>query len=388
VSRPYSDSHDLLSVYLNRGVIPFSEGGGLVHKPSEDLSGYQFVQLHDLVLNNQQAWRGSVGVSSLCGNVSPAYVVLEPRGGWDATYLNYLSRSQFIVNQLEAASRGVGDIQRQVSIPLLKNVVFPKPPMDQQKSIADFLDRETAQIDNLIVKQELLNDLLGARLRALRENVVTLGIGQETELKETGIRWLGKVPINWETKPLKRAFSRIKRDLIPNLGIVTAFRDGEVTLRSKRRIDGFTEADDYSGWQRIEAGDLAIHAMDAFAGSIGVSDSRGMCSPVLSICSPLNGNESRYMAYALRVMAQRGWIEALSRSIRERTSEFRWQDAGAQVVPIPPLVEQQEIVDFLDAESTQTLRLIERSKQVITLLLERRQALISDVVTGKIEVRG
>ncbi len=199
--------------------------------------------------------------------------------------------------------------------------------------------------------------------------------------KDSGADWLGEVPVNWHVRPLKRAFQRVRRELAPELGIVTAFRDGQVTLRSNRRSDGFTEADDYSNYQRIEPDDLAIHAMDAFAGAIGVCDSTGMCSPVLSVCSSLGGNEPRYMAHVLRLMANRGWIEALSRSIRERTSEFRWAEAGAQQVPIPPIEEQRRIADFLDRETAKIDTLIAKQEQLITTLDERRHAVIRKAIT-------
>jgi len=206
--------------------------------------------------------------------------------------------------------------------------------------------------------------------------------------KDSGVDWLGEIPVGWDVKPLKRAFSRQRRELLPDLGIVTAFRDGEVTLRSNRRSDGFTEADDYSNYQRIEPNDLAIHSMDAFAGCIGVSDSTGMCSPVLSVCEPIGGNSPQYMAYLLRLMSNRGWIEALSRSIRERTSEFRWAEAGAQIVAVPPPHEQAKIVDFLDRETAKIDKLIAKQEQLITTLDERRQAVISRAVTrGIIEGR-
>lgn len=128
--------------------------------------------------------------------------------------------------------------------------------------------------------------------------------------------------------------------------------------------------------------------MDAFAGAIGVCDSTGMCSPVLSVCSPVEGNEPRYMAYVLRIMANRGWIEALSRSIRERTSEFRWAEAGAQRVPIPPIDEQRRIAAYLDRELAEIDALIAKQEHLISTLDERRGAVISRAVTrGLVEDR-
>ncbi len=115
----------LMSVYLDRGIIPYSEGGGLVHKPSESLEGYQLVEPGNFVLNNQQAWRGSVGVSSMRGIVSPAYLVFCLSGQIAPQFANYQFRDRRFVNEMMLSSQGVGDIQRQIKWPLLRKVNRP-----------------------------------------------------------------------------------------------------------------------------------------------------------------------------------------------------------------------------------------------------------------------
>lgn len=136
----------LLSVFLDRGVIPYAEGGGQVHAPSLDLSRYQVVRAGDFVLNNQQAWRGSVGVSSYDGIISPAYIVLEMSDELEPAFANYLLRSSAMVDQFVVASRGVGDIQRQVYWPHLRSVLVPVPPRDEQLAITRYVDEQTVEI--------------------------------------------------------------------------------------------------------------------------------------------------------------------------------------------------------------------------------------------------
>lgn len=201
-------------------------------------------------------------------------------------------------------------------------------------------------------------------------------------MQHSGVKWLGEVPDHWEIVPLKRAFTRVRRAAKDDAGIVTAFRDGQVTLRSNRRSDGYTEADDHSGYQGIIPGDLAIHSMDAFAGAVGVSDSQGMSSPVLSVCAAQGGNDPRYMAYQLRLMSARGWIEALSRSVRERTSEFRWAEAGNQKIALPPVAEQTAIAAFLDNELARIDSLIDKQHDLIARLKERKNALLKMRILG------
>lgn len=152
----------MLSVFLDRGVIPYDEGGGQVHAPSLDLSNYQVVRQGDLVLNNQQAWRGSVGVSRYEGIISPAYIVLSLSKRLDAQFANYLMRSRAMVDQFVAASKGVGDIQRQIFWPFLRMAQVPIPGMEEQQAIVTHLASATHGIDNSLTK-------LGREIELLRE---------------------------------------------------------------------------------------------------------------------------------------------------------------------------------------------------------------------------
>lgn len=164
----------LLSVYLDRGVIPYSEGGGLVHKPAESLEKYQLVEPGDFVMNNQQAWRGSVGVSAHRGIVSPAYLIFELDGTKIVpVFANYAFRSKPYVEQFMLASMSVGDIQRQIKWHLLRRVPVSLPPLEEQRAIAARLDREKARIDLLIAKTERSIELLKEHRSALITAAVT-----------------------------------------------------------------------------------------------------------------------------------------------------------------------------------------------------------------------
>jgi type I restriction enzyme S subunit len=154
-----------------------------------------------------------------------------------------------------------------------------------------------------------------------------------------------------------------------------------VTLRKNRRLRGFTEAAIESGYQGIRKGDLVIHGMDAFAGAIGVSDSDGKGTPVYIVCQPRPGVIARYYAYAVRQMSQSRWILALAKGIRERSTDFRYEMFGEQMVPLPPPAEQAGIVRFLDWGNGRLDREIRAKLKVISLLNEQKQAIIHRAVT-------
>ena len=200
--------------------------------------------------------------------------------------------------------------------------------------------------------------------------------------KDSGVDWLGTVPEHWDSKRLKFLFDLVKREIREEDRIVTCFRDGAVTLRDNRRTDGFTNAVKEIGYQGIRVGDLVIHAMDAFAGAIGVSDSDGKSTPVYSICTPVSPSvSSNYYARLLRNMAVAGFVSSLAKGIRERSTDFRWADAGEIFLPVPSETEQRKIVSFLDHETARIDALIEEQQRLIELLKEKRQAVISLAVT-------
>lgn len=186
----------------------------------------------------------------------------------------------------------------------------------------------------------------------------------------------------WSTVPLVRLFRRVQRPPCPGDGVVTAFRDGQVALRSRRRTDGFTEAIQEIGYQGIRKGDLVIHAMDAFAGAIGVSEDDGKSSPVYTVLTPSSTVEPRFYAYVLRNFAKAGGIQALTQGIRERSTDFRWAVAKTVPVPFPEPEEQTAIADYLDRETAEIDSLIDLWNELLTLAQERKQAYLDNVVTS------
>lgn len=200
--------------------------------------------------------------------------------------------------------------------------------------------------------------------------------------KESGQQWLGMIPSHWITRRAKFIFDRHRRPVRDEDEIVTCFRDGTVTLRKNRRETGFTNALKEFGYQGIRKGDLVVHQMDAFAGSIGVSDSDGKATPVLSVCTMKDKNSlAWYYAYLLRVMSKTDFIQSLSRGIRERSTAFGYDIMGNLWLPIPPAEEQEAIVAYLDKVTADIDKVIEAKERIIATLEERRKIIITQAVT-------
>lgn len=198
--------------------------------------------------------------------------------------------------------------------------------------------------------------------------------------KSSNIEWLGDIPEHWETIKAKWIFKKEKREVRDIDEVVTAFRDGIVTLRQNRRLQGYTESIQEIGYQGVRKFDLVIHQMDGFAGAIGISDSDGKCTPIYSICTPKIVCEVFFYARLIREMARSGYIQALAKGIRERSTDFRYQDFSILELPCPPLEEQQAIAQYLDQKAAQIEGFIANKTRLIELLKEEKTAYISELM--------
>ena len=212
-------------------------------------------------------------------------------------------------------------------------------------------------------------------------------LSRYSKYRDSGIEWIGEIPEHWEIKKVKWFFKQEKRRIKSNDKIITCFRDGEVTLRSNRKTEGFTNALKEHGYQGIRKNDLVIHNMDAFAGAVGVSDSDGKATPVYSVCTPYNLNEIKpyFYAFYLRNLARKGFIQSLSKGIRERSTDFRFNDFKELTLPIPPIEEQKTIIDYIQESNSKIGKAITQKQELIKLLKERQQIVINSAVTKGID---
>ena len=198
------------------------------------------------------------------------------------------------------------------------------------------------------------------------------------EMKDSGIEYIGEIPCDWSIRRGKNVLTVLNRHVKEDDGTVTCFRDGEVTLRVNRRVEGFTNADKEIGYQGVEPGDLVVHGMDGFAGAIGISDSRGKMSPIIIV---LDSSENKYyLMYYLRAMAFREVFLALSTGIRERSCDLRWNKLAVFPFILPSKNEQQAIADYLDDRCSKIDEIIAEATASIEEYKELKQAVIDNAV--------
>ncbi len=376
---------ELLSVYLHRGVIRYADSGGQVHKPSLDLSKYQVVAPGDFVLNNQQAWRGSIGVSKFQGIISPAYVVLKLSPKLNPGYANYLFRSPAMVAQYVVASRGVGDIQRNLFYPDLRNSIAIVPPPAEQAAIVRFLDHANRKIDGFIRAKRKLIGLLNEQKQAIIHRAVTRGLA-DAPLKPSGIHWLGEIPKYWEVRRAKYLFREV--DERSQEGKETHLAMSQrLGLVPSSMVESAMRSDSYAGAKLCKEGDLVLNRLKAHLGVFALAKQGGVISPDYSVFRKRAAISMEYYESVLRSSACRRELRTRAKGLVEGFWRLYTDDFYDIRLPVPPQPEQTEIMAAVTTETAALNTVIARTEREIALMQEYRTRLTADIVTGKLDVR-
>ncbi|WP_313800079.1 restriction endonuclease subunit S [Cytobacillus sp.] len=369
---------ELLSVYLNKGVIKYNQSTGTqVHKPSQDLSKYQLVEPGDLVLNNQQAWRGSVGVSKYRGIVSPAYYVFGLSNLVNPDFGNYLFRDSVMVNQYVLSSKGVGSIQRNLYYPFLKRVLVPLPSRIEQEQIVKYLDYQMVKIDKFIKTKKKLITVLKEQIESHLYGNVT----GHTTIKS----WESAFPEDWKLIKSKRLFKEIKINNCPGKELLAVTQDKGVVLKKDCDINYVSPSGDLSGLKLVRKGDFVI-SLRSFQGGIEFSNIEGIVSPAYNVfCLRKEYSSEEYNFYYKYLFKTKAFISMLNTivsGIRDGKN-ISYTDFSKLNIPVPPIETALEVMELVKKYEYLKIQFEQEHK----LLNEYSRKLISDIVTGKVDVR-
>ena len=342
-----------------RGVTPQLDGVAKTQTEGDR----KLVRAGDLVINSRSDRRGASGLARQDGSVSLVYSVMTPKPDLlVAEYGHHLLRSIAFQDEFFRWGTGIVDDLWSTNFTRMSRIRIPLPSPRVQRAIANQLD----EIDAMITR---LDDLAGQLLEHRRTSLVILG----RKLVAPGQRVRLGLLLTKQSRPVR-----------PDDGVVTAFRDGQVALRSRRREEGFTMSASEAGYQGVEPGDFVFHGLDGFAGAVGASEDRGKASPVYHVCTATPLTTTSFMAWALRALAANGFIEAYSFSVRQRSVDLRnWTTfAGMPITYLEPY-EQQRIVAHLDEVVGRINTMLTLVAELRESLVERSSAFIADVVAGR-----
>lgn len=370
-----------LSVTKN-GVLPQLETAA----KSDNSDGRKLIRKGDFVINQRSDRKGSGGVSPFDGSCSVIYTVLEPLK-YEPRYAHHLFRSVAFQEEFYRWGTGIVDDLWSTRYSLMRQIVCPVPPIEEQKAIADFLDRELRNIDVLIGKKESLIATLFERRISLVSTATLNGIRKCVSAHKS-IDWLPPLPSHWRVAPLWSMFRRVKKTGRPDLELLALYREHGVLPKASRDDNHNVESEDLSSYQLVKKGDLVVNKMKAWQGSISLSALEGIISPAYFVYRPHHEQNSRYFHYLLRSAPYIAEYNKISKGVRIGQWDLEPQLFRSIPVLVPTHEEQDEIVAYLDSQLKKNTYLMDRCKESVELLKERREALVSAAVTGNIDIRG
>ncbi|HCG5536447.1 TPA: restriction endonuclease subunit S [Vibrio parahaemolyticus] len=389
---PCNNNFELLSVYTDIGVKPRKELEQKGNKASTT-DGYWLVNQGDIVVNKLLAWMGAVGHSNYDGVTSPAYDILRKTKDFNSRFYHYLFRSDIAKQEFKRWSRGIMEMRLRLYFDELGRIPMPFPPKEEIESITNFLDHETAKIDTLIEKQQQLIKLLKEKRQAVISHAVTKGLNPQAPMKDSGVEWLGEVPEHWGTPKLFHVSTRIG--------------DG---LHSTPRYEGGT------GYFFVNGNNLTngVITIGATAKEVPLKEYQNHYIPLskMSVLLSINGtigNVALYRDEKIILGKSAAYINCKAEINPEYLRWFLTSDqaklyydlevTGTTIynlslnsirkmkVLVPSVQEQTDIAKFCEMSHSKYEKLILSAITQMDLLKERRTALISAAVTGKIDVR-
>ena len=385
---------DLLSLSQYVGITKKSDSNVGI-RAAEDTTGYNVVHKGQFVMNIMLAWNGSYAVSDYDGIISPAYCVFDFTRECDKRYYNYLLRMKVYAGAFKTESKGIIYSRLRLYPQYFKNFPLIVPPLEEQQSMASYLDKATAEIDKAIAQQQHMIDLLNERKQIIIQRAVTKGLDKNVEMKDSGVDWIGEIPAHWEVCKLKYLFKRIADgthfspkttdDGYPYLTAADVRGIG-IDYASSKKISAKDYQSLVSAGCKAYKGDILLVKDGATTGRVGLKTDDIDCVTLSSVAmlTPKDTEYTLYLMYMMMSDAMQKQITfSMSGAAMPRITLIKLNNFYAIK---PPVEEQNKIVKSIKLGLEPIEKALMISEKRMSLLQERKQIIISEVVTGKIKV--
>lgn len=398
----------ILSLTAKQGVVPYAEKEGTGgNKPKDDLTQYNICRENDLLVNCMNVVSGAAGVSKYYGAISPVYYAFYPREDENIWYYHYIFRLITFQRSLIGLGKGIlmhesdegvlTSVRMRISMNYLGNVMLPIPPREEQDQIVRYLDWKVSEVNRLIsVKKKQVS-----AYKELRKAIIDQGIlhgFKNTERQDSGVYWLGEVPASWDVLPLKRICranasisdlikTKDDSDLVTFLPMENVSETGELDCSIKKRI-----SDVRTGFSSFARGDVVVAKITPC-----FENGKGACLDDLDTDIGFGTTEFINLRPSEKVLSKYLYMITMTRPFRKLGEEVMTGSAGQKRVSInyiknftlgiPSIEEQESILSEIDARLKQIDKAIEIEHENINDLQELKARIISDAVTGRIDVR-
>lgn len=359
---------------------------------TDDGDNRKLVLAGDFVINSRSDRKGSCGVSSLDGSVSLINIVLQPRNELSGQYAHYLLRSQPFSEEYYRNGRGIVADLWTTRYSEMKSIMLPVPPRIEQDQIVRYLDWQVSKINRLIAAKKREIHLLKEHKQTQIADLVLGRNYPKDKLKRSGVMGFDAIPAHWTILPQKRVFKeRVEHSTTGAETLLSVSRHYGVkpanALSEDEQFATIKPAQSLVGYKVVRKNDLAMNIMRAQNGSYGFSEYDGIISPAYCVYELIPGNDPVYMHYLLKTPQMISVFFAASSGITDHRRRLYPDDFLRVKITLPPIEEQQRIVAQIELIETSSKGKVEMVQQQIDCLTELRTRLISDVVTGQIDVR-
>lgn len=373
-----------LSMSQKYGLIPTSQMD-VVPNLATSYVGAKRTRQGDMVLNKLKAHLGVFALSAYDGLVSPDYAVYYGTGRADLEYLEYLFKTPLYVSEFIKKTTGVAIGFNRLYTDDLFSIPAHYPPMQEQKRIVDYLKDKALKIEQYVSARERERELLDSLKQSEIANVVTKGLNPNVRMKDSGIPWIGMIPEHWEIRRWGNAFIENK-DINTNLENTDAFQFNYGSLvRKKRTYKAEEDAETYSKYMVLKPKDIVINGLnlnyDFVSQRVAISAENGIITSAYISMHPRKNVNAQYFCFLFKTMDAKKLFHGMGTGIRLTLS---FAELKKQYIPIPPIEEQQAIVDYIEAKLSKIDSCMADLQAEIDYLKEFKQRLISDVVTGQI----
>ncbi|WP_312105767.1 restriction endonuclease subunit S [Acinetobacter venetianus] len=350
----------------------------------------KLVKVNDFVINSRSDRKGSSGVSPYTGSVSLISIVMEPHRIYPP-YAHHLLRSYPFQEEFYRYGKGIVADLWSTNSSEMKNILLPDLTIEEQEKIANFLDHETAQIDTLIAKQEKLIELLKEKRQAVISHAVTKGLNPNVPMKDSGVEWLGEVPEHWKVikfnhvVQIRNGLVDPRDDKFKNLILYAPNHIEKATGKILYKETAEEQGADSNKYLCFKGEVIYSKIRPALAKVAICEEATALCSADMYPMDSYNGLSNQFLYYF--ILSDSFTEAVILDSDRVAMPKINRESLSDYKLPIPPMNEQLKIIDFIEMTGKYLDCLETKAVQAIQLMQERRTALISAAVTGKIDVR-
>ncbi|EOW6742693.1 restriction endonuclease subunit S [Cronobacter dublinensis] len=369
------------------GLENISSGDGKYISKQENIADGTSVSFekNDVLFGKLRPYLAKSWLATFSGVCSSEFLVLRT-AKLHPKYLNYYSLTNEFIEQVNSST--YGSKMPRASWEFISLLPVPTCSYSLSEKVAWFLDHETAKIDNLIEKQQQLIELLKEKRQAVISHAVTKGLNPDVPMKDSGVEWLGDLPCHWQALPTKRLFRLVAEpaEINNNYELLSVYTAIGVAPRKDLEPKG-NKASTTDGYWKVRQGDIIVNKLLAWMGAVGFSNYDGVTSPAYDILRKVKDINPKFYHYLFRLELTQREFKRWSRGIMEMRLRLYFEELGRIIMPVPPRQEQDVIVEEIEKIEHQYSQLENIASHQIDLLKERRTALISAAVTGKIDVR-